>query len=294
MPSTDKPLLVFVLNRRSGNGKAAGFQSLAERMLKQESFQPMFIELEASGLHQKQLESALTQQPAAVFACGGDGTVNYVGSLLKETGIPMGIIPMGSGNGLARHLGLPMQAGKALKQALRLQSKAIDTGVCAGHFFANVAGLGYDARISHAFKNRKRRGLLGYVQTIARNLKLQPEPFQVTETHATWQGKAWMICFANGSQWGNNVTLLPGARIDDGALNALIFQPAGLFTVPATGFRLMTKKIHTAPHVKVISGTHFHIAGIKKTAIHVDGEPAGFFKGPIRVEICPKSLLVLV
>jgi diacylglycerol kinase family enzyme len=220
--------------------------------------------------------------------------VNFVGSHLKETGIPMGIIPLGSGNGLARHLGLPMHAGKALKLALRLQPKAIDTGTCAGHFFANVAGLGYDARISHAFKNRKRRGLLGYVQTIARNLKLQPEPFQVTETHATWQGNAWMICFANGSQWGNNVTLLPGARIDDGALNALIFQPAGLFTVPATGFRLMTKKIHTAPHVKVINGSSFHIAGIKKTAIHVDGEPAGFFKGPISVEICPRSLLVLV
>jgi YegS/Rv2252/BmrU family lipid kinase len=294
MPSTDKPLLVFLLNRRSGRGKAADVQTLFERLLKDEPFQPLFIEFVATGAHRAQLEHALAQNPAAVFACGGDGTVNFVGSLLKETGIPMGIIPMGSGNGLARHLGLPMQAAKALKQALRMQAKAIDTGTCAGHFFANVAGLGYDARISHAFKNRKKRGLLGYVQTIAQNLKLQAEPFQVVENHATWQGKAWMICFANGSQWGNNVSLMPGARIDDGTLNALIFQPAGMFTVPSIGFRLLTKKVHTAPQVKVINGTTFHVAGSKRTAIHVDGEPAGFFNGPLTVEICPKSLLVLV
>jgi diacylglycerol kinase family enzyme len=187
-----------------------------------------------------------------------------------------------------------MQAGKALKQAMRFQTKAIDTGVCGGHFFTNVAGLGYDARISHAFKDRKKRGLLGYVHAIVRNLKLEPGPFQVAEKNATWQGNAWMICFANGGQWGNNVALMPGARIDDGTINALIFQPGGPLTVPSIGFRLLTKKVHRAPSVQVLSGTHFEVAGVKRTAIHVDGEPAGFFKGPLKVEVCPKSLLVLV
>lgn len=293
MPSTDKPLLVFVLNHRSGSGRAGQLISLAGRMLKNEDYQIQFIELDKSGLFKKDLEAAIAGQPKAVFACGGDGTVNLVGAYLKNTGIPMGIIPLGSGNGLARHLGLPMNIGKALQQALRFQIKNIDTGLCGGHFFANVAGLGYDARISHAFKDRKKRGLLGYVQAIVRNLKLEPGPFQVAETHATWQGDAWMICFANGGQWGNNVALMPGARIDDGTINALIFQPGGPLTIPSVGFRLLTKKVHKAPSVQVLSGTRFEVAGVKRTAIHVDGEPAGYFKGPLSVEVCPKSLLVL-
>ena len=286
-------MLVFVLNHRSGSGKASQLISLAGRMLKDEDYQTRFIELDKSGSFKKNLEAAIALQPKAVLACGGDGTVNLVGAYLKNTGIPMGIIPLGSGNGLARHLGLPMHSRKALQQALRFQTKTIDTGVCGGHFFANVAGLGYDARISHAFKDRKKRGLIGYVQAIVRNLKLEPGPFHVAETHATWQGEAWMICFANGGQWGNNVSLMPGARVDDGTLNALIFKPAGPLTIPSIGFRLLTKKVHSAPSVHIISGTSFQIAGVKRTAIHVDGEPAGYFKGPLSVEVCPKSLLVL-
>jgi len=294
MPSTAKPILIFVLNHRSGSGKASRMEALATRMLKDKPYEARFIALGKPVSTRKELEAAMASNPAAVIACGGDGTVNLVGKFLKGTGIPMGIIPLGSGNGLARHLGLPMQPGKALEQVMRFQARTIDTGICGGHFFANIAGLGYDARISHAFKDRKKRGLLGYVKTIARNLRLQPEPFQVVETNVTWQGEAWMICFANGGQWGNNVALMPGARIDDGTINALIFQPAGPLTVPSIGFRLLTKKVHRAPSVQVLSGTRFQIAGVKRTAIHVDGEPAGYFKGPLTVEVCPKSLLVLI
>jgi len=294
MPSTDKPLLFFVLNHRSGSGRAARIEAQVLRLFKNKAFQTRFIEMGKNSSVEDALAEAIALKPAAVFACGGDGTVNLVGKYLKDTGIPLGIIPLGSGNGLARHLGISMRSGKALEQALRFQVKHIDTGLIGGHFFVNVAGLGYDARISHAFKERKRRGLLGYVRTIIRNLKLEPGPFQVAEKNATWQGEAWMICFANGSQWGNNVSLMPGARLDDGSLKAIIFQPAGPLTLPSIGFRMMTKNIHRAPGVQVISGSFFQVAGKKKTAIHVDGEPAGFFKGILTVEIFPKSLLVLV
>lgn len=238
-------------------------------------------------------EVLLREPRTLVVACGGDGTVNLVARALAGTEATMGIIPLGSGNGLARHLGIPMDMDAALARLNCGVRQRIDTAQIAGHFFVNVAGLGYDARISRAFKNRRNRGLGGYVHTIAGNLNPVLQPFELTYGNQEEAAKAWMICFSNGSQWGNNVRLHPGASLTDGVLHAIVFKEKRLYQLPGMLVRLLTGEIGKHPGVWRADAALFNLHLSEPMALHTDGEPCGEISGDVCIVVNPASLNVM-
>lgn len=228
----------------------------------------------------------------AIFACGGDGTLNLVSSQLLGTDTAMGIIPLGSGNGYARHHHIPVNWHKAIRAIENPRISVRDTGLFNGLHFLNIAGVGYAAKISHAFKNEANRGLSGYARTVLRNLKMEPFMARVQNETGMWEGQVWMVDFCNGSQWGNDFRIDPGARDDDGSLSAIIFKKINPIKIPAIGFHIATGRAHKSPDIYRMPGARFNFEFTGQRPLHLDGEAVGYAEGGAEIIVVPKSLKI--
>lgn len=160
-----------------------------------------------------------------IAAWGGDGTINEVAGALAGTGVPFGIIPAGSGDGLARTLGIVREPGPALRAALAGTPSAIDVGEVNGHPFLNLAGIGFDARVARRFNTLTRRGGLPYLLLgLHEGLTYRGARYTVHLDGGVHDLEAFVIVFANGQQYGNGAVIAPGARLDDGLLDALLID----------------------------------------------------------------------
>jgi YegS/Rv2252/BmrU family lipid kinase len=290
MGNTDKKI-AFLINPASGNAKV---RKKGLEMANAIKNMPGFSLYETkSAAELVELTKDLAQKNyKAVFACGGDGTLNLVSSQLIGTETGMGIIPLGSGNGYARHHHISLKWQEALKAAENPRISIRDTAMFNGYHFLNIAGVGYTAKISHEFKREEHRGLKGYVKTVFKNLKMDAFNTRVTNENGHWEGKVWMVDFCNGSQWGNNFRVDPAARDDDGALSAVIFRKANPLKIPAIGFHLANGSINRSPDVYCISGSKFIMQFEGKRPLHLDGEAAGIIENIAEIEVLPKSLIV--
>ena len=174
------------------------------------------------------LNSAFTD----LVAVGGDGTVNEVAKVAIEKNLPLGIIPHGSGNGLARSLKISMKTESALKTILNGKSTCIDGGMINGRMFFCTSGVGFDAHIGYLFAQLKSRGLWGYVKTILREiLKYKPGDYRITLNGQTITRDAFLITFANAGQYGNDFYIAPEANLNDGMLHVVIFKPFSILSL---------------------------------------------------------------
>jgi diacylglycerol kinase (ATP) len=226
-----------------------------------------------------------------VVAVGGDGTLNEVARGLLNSKTPMGIIPKGSGNGLARHLGISMKIDKALEQLLTGKVVAMDTFRLNGKLSLNVSGIGFDGHIANLFAKKKRRGFWTYARLVTLHYLMFKE-FTAElelENHEFKKHSALMIAIANASQYGNNARVAPNASITNNSL-----QTAILKKVPAQrGFRfayqMFTGKLKTGKDYSCVTMHNGVIKVDSPTAYHVDGEPCGHAT-EFKIEIFPHSL----
>lgn len=238
--------------------------------------------------------SAAAAGTPLVVVWGGDGTVNEAGSALVGTGTALGLIPAGSGNGLAAALGTPRRPEAALAAALTGNVRRIDAGVINGRFFFNIAGVGLDARIAELFnaRERGRRGRLPYVMIGVREGCLyKAREYRITvdgERHTT---KALLIAFANGREYGMGARIAPGARLDDGLLQAIIVEDRSIVARFWHSRHLVTGAVHRAPKVILREATSATIEADGPIAYHVDGEP-DVAAGAVDVRVRPGALLV--
>lgn len=228
----------------------------------------------------------------AVFGCGGDGTLNLISKHLQGSDTALGMIGLGSGNGFVRHQKIPLRWDKALKAAESPVERIVDTGMVNGIHFLNIAGIGFAAKISHAFKGVVNRGLSGYAKTVLTNLKLDPFSATISNENSSWQGETWMVDFCNGSQWGNNFRIEPGARDDDGAFSAVVFKKMSPVKIPALGFRFAANSVPESPDVYTFSGTRFVMDFDGIRPLHVDGEAIAMVENQVVVEVVPKNLKI--
>ena len=228
----------------------------------------------------------------AVFGCGGDGTLNLVSKNLLGSDTALGMIGLGSGNGFTRHQGIPLQWKKAISMADKPKIRVVDTGTINGLHFLNIAGVGYAAKISHAFKGQTKRGLLGYARTVIKNLNMEPFETIVSNENGNWRGEAWMVDFCNGSQWGNNFRIEPGARDDDGAFSAVVFKKMSVAKMPILGFRFATNSVPESADVYSFTGGAFNMQFNGELPIHADGEPIAVAKDLVEVRVLPSSLKI--
>ena len=228
-----------------------------------------------------------------VVAVGGDGTVNEVAQGLMNTNTVLGIIPMGSGNGLARDLGLPMSCEKAVDALTTGKVITIDGGTINGQHFFCTSGVGYDALVGNCFATAKSRGLATYARiSIGKFFRYKPQSYHLYVNGKELQAKAFLITVANASQWGNNVRIAPEADMNDGLFDVVVVSPFPLYAAPSLGIRIFRKAIHRSHYVQVIKTDSVIIEREEDGFIHYDGEP-GFSGKKLEFSMLPNVLKVI-
>ena len=225
--------------------------------------------------HARELAAALAGRGfSPVVAWGGDGTVNEVASGLMRRDAVLGIVPAGSGNGLARELGISLRPGEAIETALRGRDRVIDMGELAGRPFVNLAGVGLPASVAELFARLSGRGLAAYVKATARELlRYRSERYAVATRERTLEQPALFIELANGRQYGNGAVVAPHARLDDGRLDLVSVDPIGPARAAWGLWRLFNGTIDRHSYVHCSQVDRVTISADRPLRFHVDGEP---------------------
>jgi YegS/Rv2252/BmrU family lipid kinase len=230
------------------------------------------------------------------MAWGGDGTINEVGCALAFTGIPLGIVPSGSGNGLARELGVDTRPDRAIADALDADPRSMDMGEVGGRLFVNIAGIGFDAYVASKFNNpqNRRRGLVNYAAVTARALgTYQPATYTIATGEQQVSARAIMISIANSAQFGNGARISPGALVDDGQLDLVIVEERSRWRTVCQIPRLFNGTVERMPGCSILRIERARIQCDQPMIVHVDGEPV---EGgtEIAIEVHPGALRVAV
>lgn len=239
---------------------------------------------------------ALADDASVVVAWGGDGTINEVASTLAFTGVPLGIVPAGSGNGLARELGIPFDPHAALEIATGTRERTIDAGEMDGRLFFNVSGIGLDARVAHAFAARglERRGFRRYLELTVRELfRHEPDEYAVAVGGERLRRRALMIAVANSRQYGNGALIAPAARLDDGLLDLVVIGERSPWRAVTQIPRIFAGQVGRVAGVHMLRGAEAEIRGTQPIRYHVDGEPH-IGGDVVRVRCHPSALRVRV
>ena len=216
--------------------------------------------------------AAVSRGEQRVIAWGGDGTVNEVASTLVGTDTVLGVVPAGSGNGLARELRLPTSPDAALAHALSAPVRLIDAGTLGGRWFFSIAGVGFDAHVAAAFdRDGGRRGLAGYIRITARELwRYECLQYRIDARPPL---RALLLTFANTTQFGNGARIAPSARIDDGLLDLVTFEERSRFLTLWGLPSLFTGHAERVPGVSIRKVTASVVESSTPMLFHVDGEP---------------------
>lgn len=233
---------------------------------------------------------------ATVAAVGGDGTANEVAQGVIGTTCSLALIPRGSGNGLARHVRIPLRADAALALLLRRDARRItvDTGVVNGRPFINAMGSGFDAEVAGRFAHSQRRGLLNYVRLAVDCLReVKSTVVEIESPTARTKLPLIMISVMNSPQYGNDAEPAPGARIDDGQLDLVAVSPVGAIGAVSLGLRLFRGNFDRHPAVRRLTGAEFFLRRPSAGLIHTDGEPHSE-PADLRVTVRLRSLQLLL
>lgn len=286
--------VLFIVNKYSGTG----YQPQVEgRILTAcEKFDlECSIEFTAGRGHATELaKEGITKKFDRIFAVGGDGTVNEVARGLLHTTTPMGIIPKGSGNGLARHLGIHMKIDQALDQVLGGQVFRMDTFMMNDHLSLNVSGIGFDGHVANLFGKGVRRGFWGYTKLVLREyLSFKEFNAEVKLGDHTRTQKSFMIAIANASQYGNNAKVVPLASIMDQSLQLAIIKKVPTQRGFHFGYQMFTGKLETGKDYECHSFQNGTIVLPSPVAFHIDGEPCGHASS-FNIELLANSLNIVV
>ena len=284
---------LFIVNPISGGKKKDGVPELIEKHLDAAVFKPVIVFSDGVS-HARQIAKEAVNKFDLIVAVGGDGTVNEVASAIVGTDTPLGIIPFGSGNGLSRFLQIPMDAEKAIKTLSTGHIESIDSAKLNNRPFFNMAGMGFDAHISEVFSHTKKRGLLTYIKSSFEEVyKYKPQMYHLEIDGKVYEREAFMLSFANSSQYGNNAHISPNASVQDGLLDICVIKKFPLWRFVEMGIRMITKTADSTKYVEIIRGKHINVKRNGPGPVHLDGEPqiAG---ADIIIEVVPASLKVIV
>lgn len=253
------------------------------------------IEFTLSRGHATELasEAVATNKFSKVIAVGGDGTVNEVAKGLLRSNLPMGIIPKGSGNGLARHLEIPLKIADAVRNLMTSQVVAIDTFQMNGKLSLNVSGIGFDGHIANLFSKEKKRGLQGYVKHALKEfLTFKEFEAELRTEKGTFTRKIFVVAIANSSQYGNNARVAPAASVCDRLLHINMLKKVPPYRIDFI-YSLFKGTISESSYCEIFETNDMTIKLNKPMSYHIDGEPCG--KSDIfHIELLPASLKMLI
>ena len=228
-----------------------------------------------------------------VVAVGGDGTINEVARGLLNSDTPMGILPRGSGNGLARHLGISVILTDAIDNLFHNKVMKIDTLSINDKLSLNVSGIGFDGHVANLFANKKIRGLVGYVRiTVKEYFQFQEFEAEVSVDNQTVVRKSFIIAVANSSQYGNNIKIAPLASVRDGILHLTVMRKIPLYRLDHI-FTFLKGSLTNSEMFEILEGKEVRIKTSQPVPYHIDGEPCGL-NNSFNIQLRPASLSVLV
>lgn len=281
--------VLFLVNPRSGRRRRRDIERLIRR-----SCGDWRVDVQPCDDLDRAIADAARSGVDVVYAVGGDGTVHEIAKRLIGTNMALGVLPTGSGNGFARHLGLPMEPRRALQACRAGRIETIDTATVNDIPFLGTMGIGFDAYVAEGFARAGTRGIGTYLHIALRGFAgYRSEEYTVIADGTEMRLHALIIAIANSSQYGNNARIAPLASLQDGLLDVTIIERVSLLSAPALVVRLFSGTLGHARGVRLMQARSIEIRRETAGPAHLDGEPRTL-RETLRVEIVPRSLRVLV
>ena len=290
--------IAFIINPISGSKETQNAKRKLPRLIMQslDSHQwlPNIMFTERPG-HASELAYQFARMGFdAVVAVGGDGTVNEVAQGLKGSQTALGIIPMGSGNGFARHLNIPIRPQKAIEMLNRSEPISVDYGLANGRLFVSTCGTGFDALIADHFAGSNKRGFATYLQNVIKDVfSYQPQMYHLIGDGLDVTHKAFMITFANANQFGYEALIAPKASVQDGLMDIMMMSSHALLGSAGLALRLFAGSIDDSHFMNTIRAKEVTLERENIGPFHIDGDPVEMEKD-IHIRIVPDGLRVLV
>ncbi|RRB00963.1 diacylglycerol/lipid kinase family protein [Larkinella rosea] len=288
-----QPTLLAIVNPLSGTATRQDKQNWIDFLLKKAvgaGFTPEAVFTEHAGHATELAAEAMQKGIRRVVIIGGDGSVNETARALLNSPTALGIVPVGSGNGLARHLGLSLNPKKAIEQAVDGRPVVIDSGRINEHPFFCTTGIGFDAHVAHAFARQPVRGLPTYIRTAYQAFwTYKPATYEIDQQ----SHQLFSLTVANAGQFGNNAWIAPKANVSDGLLDVCYLKPFPASAVTMLAWRLFNKTLDQSNYLTVRTARSVVVKGTEPMLIHVDGEPVLLDTDTATVQVLPSSLLVI-
>jgi diacylglycerol kinase (ATP) len=268
-----KKSFVFIINPVAGNRRHKNIERKIYSYFASTDIEPLIYPTQYAG-HAAVICRQLAKQssPAAIIAVGGDGTVNEVVNGIGLYGVPMGIIPHGSGNGFARHLGIPNSLEKVFTIIEKCYSASVDLVRIGKKYSVNVSGVGFDALVAWKFRDSLARGLISYVRiAVSEFFKYHPQEYELMIDGKISRQKAFLISIANSSQFGNNILISPKASVCDGYIDVCVISPFHKCVVLGLLYKLLCRKIDRSSYLKITRAKKIRLKQLGKF-YHIDGE----------------------
>jgi YegS/Rv2252/BmrU family lipid kinase len=286
--------ICFIYNPISGARKFSRFEEIIRQNLDLDKFDFVIRETVRPKDAIRLASSAVKDNFDIVVAAGGDGTINEIVQGLGISPVMLGIIPIGSGNGLARHLEIPLEPEKAIKLLNNLKTRTIDIATINGYPFASIAGLGFDARVANQYSKLKKRGFYGYFRVVIKEFfRYREREYKLTFNDQVITRRALLLSIANSNQFGYNTIIAPQAESDDGLLDVVIMKKFPIGEIPRVIGLLFTGKIDQSPYIESFKTKEIFIVRGRGKRVNIDGE-AIRMGNEIFIRIQPASIKVIV
>jgi len=274
--------IIYLINPVSGTRKKSSLKELISRKTREQNIEFEILSTEKHGDYEFLQKKIERDSITDLVICGGDGTINSIVDSIKDRKVNIGIIPMGSGNGLAFAAKIPKQPTKALDIVFDGKSSWTDAFYINNHFSCMLCGIGFDALVAHEFAKQKRRGLQTYVKVSTINFfKAKPYLFDINIKDKSFQTEAFFISIANSNQFGNNFTIAPQASLGDGLLDIVIVKKMSKFKLPFSVISQVTgingvqhpNEYTNQKNIIYLQTDSLTIRNLNNAPLHVDGDP---------------------
>ena len=289
-----KKRILYIINPKSGAGRKDEIPGLVESLTDTGLVEARIRYTDAPKHATVLAAEAVMEGYDVVVAVGGDGSVNEAGKALTGTRTALGIIPMGSGNGLARHLGIPLKPEDAIPVINKGSTIVMDTVRVNDEFCAGTIGIGFDAHVAHLFAKSSKRGYSTYVKLVLTEFyKYKPNLFRLVVDGNEIEKECFLLTFANSSQFGNNAVIAPFADVQDGILDVSMMKKFPVLVAPHLIYRMMNNVIHKSRFFEMTRGREVTVRNTGTILGHIDGEPVTF-NGDLNIRLVPSSMKVVI
>lgn len=288
--------ILFIVNKKAGTDREKRLENVIRRYLTPKAFSVDIAYLEYLGHGKELAQEAVAKGVDTVVAVGGDGSINEIAQGLIGTDTALGIIPLGSGNGLARALKIPLKVAYALEVIANNRRKPVDVGYANEHLFLSNAGVGFDALVADKFRHTKKRGLWGYARLVVSSFsKYKGVEYSINVDGQKRRQKAFLLTVANGNQFGYEFKLAPGASVFDGSLDVCLVPPVNFLGLVPVVLYSLQGTIDKTRFMQHETGKEIVVESPELAYLQVDGDAVTLSNGQqVKFSVRPGALQVIV